>query len=183
MKEIYDPNRQGVVYESRRSLDYPLPRQALIQPFEATDRQNVWLELHPELWSDCVFPFNPACGKAAFAASLYFPLSIRFWEEGGKKKKKKINLKTCPNLTLHLSLPFLQSFFFFPFYELKTYISLPTQVPVPCRCFRLICCNKCVLLFPFCFPSHLINSASHFFQVLGHLELTERLYKHTAPSL
>lgn len=113
VKEIYDPNRQGVVYESRRSLDYPLPRQALIQPFEATDRQNVWLELHPELWSDCVFPFNPACGKAAFAASLYFPLSIRFWEEGGKKKKRKINLKTCPNLTLHLSLPFLQSFFFF----------------------------------------------------------------------
>lgn len=50
----------------------PLPRQAMIQPFESTDRQTVWLELHPELWSDCVFPFNPAHGKTSFAASLFF---------------------------------------------------------------------------------------------------------------
>lgn len=31
----------------------PLPRQALIEPSESTDRQTVWLELHPELWSVC----------------------------------------------------------------------------------------------------------------------------------
>lgn len=81
-REIYYPNCKGVVYESGKEKGKekktkfglsplsPLPRPALIQPFESTDRQTVWLELLPELWSDCVFPFNPAHGKASFAALL-----------------------------------------------------------------------------------------------------------------
>lgn len=59
------------------------------------------------------------------------------------------------------------------------------QVPLPCRCFSLICYKKCVLLFTFCFSSHLINSASHFFQALGTWSSRKRLQlcKHKIPFL
>lgn len=96
----------------------PLPHQALIQPFESTDRQTVWLELHPELWSDCVFPFNPAHGKTSFAASLSppppSPKGLCNCSGEKRKKKKDTSLDESRSSAIHLSLPSLQISFLFP---------------------------------------------------------------------
>lgn len=108
-----------------------------------------------------------------------------------RKKKKNRKIFRLAQIFSYSSLPFLSPDFFFLSLFLqrrqiiKTAFPYLMKVPLPCRCFSLICYNKCALLFTFCFSSHLINSASHFFHVLCTWSSGKRLQlcKHKIPFL